>query len=62
MPPNFLMDYSEIRFIMAEAAPKGWIDGGEAQARVYYESAVKSVVSEMGRTRAVFRCQGANRR
>lgn len=40
--PNFLMDYSEIRFIMAEAALKGWIDGGEAQARVYYESAVKA--------------------
>ena len=36
------MDYSEIRFIMAEAALKGWIDGGEAQARVYYESAVKA--------------------
>lgn len=39
---HFLMDYSEVLFILAEAAHKGLIDGGEAAARSYYESAVKA--------------------
>lgn len=40
--PAFLFDYSEILFIYAEAALKGWIDGGDSKARSYYESAVKA--------------------
>lgn len=38
--PAFLMDYSEVLFILAEAASKGWIDGGEEVARKHYENAV----------------------
>ncbi len=44
--PAFLFDYSEILFIYAEAAQKGWIDGGEAMARSYYENAVKASCSK----------------
>lgn len=40
--PVFIMDYSEVQFILAEAAQKGWIDGGEQAARTYYENAVKA--------------------
>lgn len=36
----FLMDYSEVQFILAEAALKGLINGGEDAARTYYENAV----------------------
>lgn len=36
----FLMDYSEVQFILAEAALKGMITGGETAARNYYENAV----------------------
>ena len=35
------MDYAEVQFILAEAALKGIISGGEAKAKEYYESAVK---------------------
>lgn len=38
--PAFLMDYSEVLFIFAEAAQKGLISGGESVARRYYEAAV----------------------
>ncbi|MDE7407162.1 MAG: SusD/RagB family nutrient-binding outer membrane lipoprotein [Muribaculaceae bacterium] len=38
--PDFLMDYSEVQFILAEAALKGWIAGGDTKARIYYEQAV----------------------
>ena len=38
--PGWFMDYAEVRFILAEAAMKGYIAGGEAQAKIYYESAV----------------------
>lgn len=38
--PVWLLDYSEVQFILAEAALKGYIDGGETAARDYYESAV----------------------
>ncbi len=38
--PAFIMDYSEVMFILAEAAAKGYISGGESVARDYYEKAV----------------------
>lgn len=38
--PGFLMDFSEIQFILADAAQKGYITGGEAKAKEYYTSAV----------------------
>lgn len=37
---EFLMDYSEVEFILAEAALNGWISGGEKAAHTYYENAV----------------------
>lgn len=39
--PLWLFDYSEIQFILAEAALKGYISGDESAARSYYENAVK---------------------
>lgn len=38
--PGWLLDYSEVQFILAEAALKGYISGGESAARGYYEAAV----------------------
>ena len=38
--PGWLLDYSEVQFILAEAALKGYISGGETAARTYYETAV----------------------
>lgn len=38
--PSFFLSYDELEFILAEAALKGWIDGGEQAARTYYEAAV----------------------
>lgn len=36
------MDFAETQFVFAEAALKGWIDGGEAAAKKYYEEGVKA--------------------
>lgn len=38
--PAFFMSYDEVQFILAEAALKGWIPGGESAAKTYYETAV----------------------
>jgi hypothetical protein len=38
--PGWFMDYAEVRFILAEAALKGWITGGEATAKEHYQAAV----------------------
>lgn len=38
--PSFFLCYDELEFILAEAALKGWIDGGEEAARRHYEAAV----------------------
>lgn len=38
--PVWFMDYAEIEFILAEAAEKGFISGGETAAKLYYENAV----------------------
>lgn len=40
--PVWILDYSEVQFILAEAALKGYIPGGEAAARQHYETAVKA--------------------
>ncbi|MDE7407100.1 MAG: SusD/RagB family nutrient-binding outer membrane lipoprotein, partial [Muribaculaceae bacterium] len=40
--PVTFIDYAEIRFILAEMAFKGYIDGGEQEARQYYEQAVRA--------------------
>lgn len=37
---EWFMDYAEVEFILAEAAVKGYISGGEAAAKAYYEAAV----------------------
>ena len=37
---EWYMDYAELQFILAEAAEKGYISGGEAAAKSYYEAAV----------------------
>jgi hypothetical protein len=38
--PGQLMNYAEVQFILAEAAVKGYIPGGVAQAKVYYDAGV----------------------
>lgn len=40
--PSTYMDYAEIQFILAEASLKGWIAGGAAAAKTYYEAGVRS--------------------
>jgi hypothetical protein len=40
--PATYMDYAEIQFILAEAALKGLITGGQAAAKSYYEAGVRA--------------------
>ncbi|MBC9796835.1 SusD/RagB family nutrient-binding outer membrane lipoprotein [Sinomicrobium weinanense] len=40
--PGWFMDYAEVQFILAEAALKGDIAGGESAAREYYNNAVSA--------------------
>jgi hypothetical protein len=40
--PATYMDFAEVQFILAEAALKGWITGGQAAAKNYYESGVRA--------------------
>ncbi|RXJ49787.1 SusD/RagB family nutrient-binding outer membrane lipoprotein [Gelidibacter gilvus] len=46
--PGTFMDFAEIQFILAEAALKGWIAGGDTQAKQFYENAVKASVEKWG--------------
>ncbi|MNJ94016.1 Starch-binding associating with outer membrane [compost metagenome] len=39
---GMIMSYSELQFILAEVALKGWIPGGNAQAQIYYENGVRA--------------------
>jgi hypothetical protein len=43
---EFLMGYDEMLFILAEAAERGMISGGEEKARQYYEAAVKANIEK----------------
>jgi hypothetical protein len=40
--PGMLLSYSELQFILAEAAHKGFIPGGEGAAQSYYEAGVEA--------------------
>lgn len=46
--PGWFMDYAEVQFIFAEAALKGMIPGGEAQAKEYYTNAVTASLEKWG--------------
>lgn len=42
--PYTLIDYAEVQFIFAESALKGFIPGGKALAKTFYESAVTASI------------------
>lgn len=44
------MDYSEVQFLLAEAAARGFIAGGAAQAEIYYNAAITASITYWGGT------------
>ncbi len=38
--PDFWVTYAQTSLLLAEAAKRGWIPGGDAQAETYYENAI----------------------
>ena len=38
--PDFYVTYAQTSLLLAEAAKRGWISGGDAQARIYYENGI----------------------
>lgn len=40
--PAFYVTYAQTSLLLAEAAKRGWIPGGDAQAEIYYENAITS--------------------
>jgi hypothetical protein len=38
--PDFYVTYAQTSLLLAEAAKRGWVSGGDAQARIYYESGI----------------------
>lgn len=46
--PMELLTYSEVLFLEAEAAERGWIPGGSAQAATYYTQAITAAMLQYG--------------
>lgn len=40
--PNFYVTYPEVSLLLAEAAHRGWIPGGDAAAQQYYEDGIRA--------------------
>lgn len=40
--PTVWMSYAELEFLLAEAAEKGWIDGGTEAAKAHYEKGIEA--------------------
>jgi hypothetical protein len=38
--PDFYVTYAQTSLLLAEAAARGWIPGGDAQAKIYYENGI----------------------
>jgi len=59
--PMDLLTYSEVLFLEAEAAERGWIPGGSAAASVFYTNAIKASMKQYGidtATTATYLAQG----
>lgn len=50
--PLELLTYSEVLFLEAEAAERGWIPGGSAAAATFYNNAITASMQEYGRSAA----------
>jgi hypothetical protein len=50
--PMPLLTYSEVLFLEAEAAERGWIPGGSAVAATYYNNAISASMQQYGRSSA----------
>ncbi|MGQ8336041.1 SusD/RagB family nutrient-binding outer membrane lipoprotein [Sunxiuqinia sp. A32] len=46
--PGYFLSYTELLFLMAEAAQKGYISGGAAAVQGYYEAGIQNSLSENG--------------
>jgi hypothetical protein len=42
MTPTFWMTYAQASILLADAAKRGWIPGGDAAAKTYYEAGIKA--------------------
>ena len=42
LTPSYWLTYAQTSLLLAEAAHRGWIPGGDAQAKVYYENGIKA--------------------
>lgn len=42
LTPSYWLTYAQTSLLLAEAAHRGWIPGGDAQAQVYYENGIKA--------------------
>lgn len=40
--PEFYVTYAQTSLLLADAAKRGWITGGDAQAKIYYENGIKA--------------------
>ncbi|KIC00342.1 hypothetical protein OA93_01710 [Flavobacterium sp. KMS] len=46
--PGTIFDYSELQFLLAEAAEKNLIPGGSAQAKIHYDAGITASMTEWG--------------
>jgi hypothetical protein len=44
--PEFYVTYAQTSLLLAEAAARGWIPGGDAAAQTYYENAIRADMAE----------------
>ena len=44
--PIYLVTYAQVLFAKAEAAKRGWIPGGDAEAKLYYDQAIEFSVRQ----------------
>lgn len=40
--PDFWVTYAQTSLLLAEAATRGWVPGGDAQAKIYYENGIRA--------------------
>jgi hypothetical protein len=53
--PAYLFTDAQVQFAMAEAAKRGWISGGDASAKTYYEAGIDASLAQYGVSNAAYK-------
>lgn len=58
--PDYYVTYAQTSLLLAEAAKRGWVPGGDAQAKIYYDNAITADMTNYAQYPGAFAISGSD--